>query len=667
MAPACHDNLNRPSLCRRRRRVHFAGYRTSIFISCVIALLTRLKVVVSVDDSTREDESFDEAAVIDKTVVVETALGKVQGIRQAGIDFFGGIPYAEPPVGNLRWAPPEEPVKWRPHTLDATRFGPDCWQLIDSVRNPVADESQMSEDCLYLNIFTPAGHASRKKRLPVLLWFHGGGFQQGAARRQEFEGRRLAERDVIVLTINYRLGSLGFLVSSPDGITGNFGLMDQRAAMYWIQSHIDSFGGDPDNVTLFGESAGAVMIGLHLHMENKSGLFHKAIMQSNPLGYRFRSVVVADFLGETFKRALECKDLRCLRNEPAHEIMRAQQSLIGLPRSVGDFFTWGPTLTSELKLTIGVDSSASGITSDDLSSFKNLEDRRLFRVESHPRGTSFSANRRKRRQVDKFSVNVSQPLDYLSQVPHDIPVIVGSNRHEGEMFVHSAFPLTMSKPVYWMFVGALFKDSARKVLRHYRPYVDQVELEAQMLAEKQIEEEENKQFYFEHREAFGQERKVLLSLNATRNANGLISQESFERILHTEQGGNGDKNYLKDAPNITRQSKRDLMASWSRRRLPRGVDQLGEKEQRHHDRLREKALKEAAKVVVDYRPVMSRIITDYLFRCPGWHYAHELSKIRGSSGTGENVYVYRFSQPTHIPGYDECWGKVRRPSFHDTF
>jgi para-nitrobenzyl esterase len=148
----------------------------------------------------------------------------------------------------------------------------------------------------------------------------------------------LAERDIIIVTINYRLGALGFMVSSTDGLYGNFGLMDQRAALDWVKTNIRAFGGDPDNITLFGESAGAVMIGLHLLMEGAGTLFHKAIMQSNPLGYTFRSVVIADFIGEALKRAVDCRDLACLRAERVEEIMRAQTSLMGVPRSVGGMF-----------------------------------------------------------------------------------------------------------------------------------------------------------------------------------------------------------------------------------------------------------------------------------------------------------------------------------------
>ena len=204
-------------------------------------------------------------------------LGSVQGMRTQLGDVFLGIPYAAPPIGKLRFAPPVELEPWKSRgVLDATHFGPDCLQVPDPVLNPRASPENMGEDCLYLNIYTPIGASIDGGNRKVMLWFHGGAFQQGSANRPEYEGRRLAqENNVVVVTANYRLGALGFLVSSELGLLGNYGLMDQRAVLYWVKEHIAPFGGDPESITLFGESAGAVMIGNHLMMENP-GLFHRA-------------------------------------------------------------------------------------------------------------------------------------------------------------------------------------------------------------------------------------------------------------------------------------------------------------------------------------------------------------------------------------------------------
>jgi acetyl esterase/lipase len=325
--------------------------------------------------------------------------------------------------------------------------------------------------------------------LPVMVWLHGGAFRSGGARRAEYNGQRLAARGVVVVTLNYRLGALGFLVSSPDGLFGNFGLMDQRAALYWIRNNIIHFGGDANNVMLFGESAGAVMTVLHLMMEeehNDVRLVHKAAIQSNPLGLQFRSVVVADFIGEALKQSMDCRDLACLRAERVEEIMRAQSTLMGVPRSVGDFFTWGPTLTNELRLlTLGSGGRSSSSSSSGSSSaavttspggpsaiisarragtaptgfsplsreyviFRDLDSWKW--QQQHRRGGRRSINNSDR---DWALVNVTQPLKDFGRIPDDVPILIGTNKHEGEMFVHGAFPITMSKAVYWMFVGTL--------------------------------------------------------------------------------------------------------------------------------------------------------------------------------------------------------------------
>lgn len=251
------------------------------------------------------------------------------------------------------------------------------------------------------------------------------------------------------------------------------------------------------------------------------------------------------------------------------------------------------------------------------------------------------------------AVNVSQPLKNLDLIPDNIPIIIGANKHEGEMFVHGAFPITMSKAVYWMFVGALFRDSASRVLRHYRGYVDQIEREAQELARMQIEEEENRQHYLENREQLDREYQMLLDMN-------LSSTDTFERpgieeFVATWARGGGFAN------NDGNSSRPFFTRIWPfpvNRTSLSDEEKLRVREERRKTRAKEKALREAAKVVVDYRPVMSRIIDDYLFRCPAWHFAHILSQKRLRRGHANNVYVYQFSHSTHIPGFKECWGKA---------
>ena len=411
-------NYSRSIGCRRSRRISWTFSSTIRQLFFYITIVAFLRHHGAVFPTTLAAAEEDVSSWYVRVTLQN--LGVLQGIRTlGGVDFFGGIPYAAPPVGNLRWAPPEEPPSWRPHILDATQFGPDCSQVVDASLNPLADSKQMSEDCLYLNIYTPAGassfHKHNNNKLPVMLWFHGGAFQQGAAKRPEYDGRRLAQdENVVVVTANYRLGSLGFLVSSELGLYGNYGLMDQRAVLYFVQKHIERFGGDPNSITVFGESAGAVMIGLHLLMDNQQGLFHRAILQSNPMGYQFRSVVVADFLGDALRRAVDCQDLACLRGEPVEEILRAQSSLMGIPRSVGDFFAWGPTLTHHRQLSWNAAGSGSGGGQGG----GPMEERSLFSVETYD----------KQRESTKFAVNVSQPLLNLNLVPDHIPIIIGTNR-----------------------------------------------------------------------------------------------------------------------------------------------------------------------------------------------------------------------------------------------
>jgi para-nitrobenzyl esterase len=229
------------------------------------------------------------AALPDWSVpIARTDTGLVRGTwldPGRGVRRFAGIPYAAPPTGDHRWQAPAPVEAWR-GARDATAFGPACSQPTDlpfaARLGPVA--STYSEDCLTLNVWTPADSPSA--RLPVMVWIHGGAFLVGASSQPVYDGESLARRGVVVVSLNYRLGPFGFLAhpalsrQSRTSSSGNYGLLDQVAALKWVQRNVGSFGGDPSRVTLFGESAGAVSVNLLLVSPSARGLFHRAILQS---------------------------------------------------------------------------------------------------------------------------------------------------------------------------------------------------------------------------------------------------------------------------------------------------------------------------------------------------------------------------------------------------
>jgi para-nitrobenzyl esterase len=207
--------------------------------------------------------------------------GEIEGETDGSLSIFLGIPYAAPPVGDLRWRAPRPPVPWT-GIKEAEEFGPACPQ---AASKDVANVD-MSEDCLTLNVWS----ATRRpgSRLPVMVWLHGGGFNAGSARMPIYDGSNLARKGVVIVTLNYRLGYLGFFghpalteeARAENAPTANFGLLDQLAALQWVKRNIEAFGGDPSNVTLFGESAGGVSILALMTASSARGLFHKAIIQS---------------------------------------------------------------------------------------------------------------------------------------------------------------------------------------------------------------------------------------------------------------------------------------------------------------------------------------------------------------------------------------------------
>lgn len=221
-------------------------------------------------------------------VYIDTPLGILLGSqaeRVEDVDVFKGIPYAVPPIGHRRWATPESAPAWQ-GDRDATAFGPACMQPGNMPREFVyySPAPLMSEDCLYLNVWTPAHATSRKDTLPVMVWIHGGSLLTGAG--SQYDGADLAAKGVVVVTINYRLGIMGYFshpeltANSPVGAFGNYGTMDQILALKWVRDNIAAFGGNPDNVTIFGQSAGALSVSHLLASPLAKGLFHRAIAQS---------------------------------------------------------------------------------------------------------------------------------------------------------------------------------------------------------------------------------------------------------------------------------------------------------------------------------------------------------------------------------------------------
>ncbi|HET9564033.1 MAG TPA: carboxylesterase family protein, partial [Mycobacterium sp.] len=211
--------------------------------------------------------------------LTQTAMGKVRGVVESDHRLFAGIPYAAPPVGPLRFQPPAPAKAWT-GVLDATKPGPTC------IQDPGADAEfgrQSDEDCLTLNVWTPAAKGQPK---PVMVWIHGGSFTGGSGKT--YDGKWLVSRgDIIVVTVNYRLGTLGFLAHpalGPPGEVGNYGLEDQQAALRWVRDNIADFGGDPAKVTVAGQSAGGMSVCDHLVAPGSKGLFRAAIIQSAPCG-----------------------------------------------------------------------------------------------------------------------------------------------------------------------------------------------------------------------------------------------------------------------------------------------------------------------------------------------------------------------------------------------
>ena len=283
--------------------------------------------------------------------VVKIDAGLLSGVRttDGAVRAYQGVPYAQPPLGELRLRPPQPAVPWR-GVRPADKFGPRCFQ---PSRAPESigwfGSEPESEDCLTLNVWT--GAASPDERRPVMVWFHGGAYYLGSGALPIFDGEQLARRGIILVTVNYRLGRLGFLAhpalsrESPQRASGNYGLMDQIGALAWVRNNIAAFGGDPKCVTIFGQSAGSFSVSVHMISPVSRGLFHRAIGQSgaafgaigdtSATGDCTQSLEAAEKSGAALAATLGAKTAAQLRALPARELQLAGRGAD--PKSGGVF------------------------------------------------------------------------------------------------------------------------------------------------------------------------------------------------------------------------------------------------------------------------------------------------------------------------------------------
>ena len=256
-----------------------------------------------------------------------TATGVVQGtLESSGVASYKGIPFAAPPVGDLRWKAPQPAQKWK-GVRKADHFGPRGMQL-PLYSDMVFRSDGMSEDCLYLNVWTPA--KSAKEKLPVLVYFYGGGFATGDGSEPRYDGESMAAKGIVTLTVNYRLNVFGFLAhpeltaESPNKASGNYGLMDQAAALKWVKDNIAAFGGDPSRVTIAGESAGSFSVSAQMINPMAKDLIAGAIGESGALlGAAPQPLAMAEKVGAAFAESAGAPTLAALRAMPAQQLLDA--------------------------------------------------------------------------------------------------------------------------------------------------------------------------------------------------------------------------------------------------------------------------------------------------------------------------------------------------------
>lgn len=314
--------------------------RKSAFLLAGILMLSLL-VVLGGCGKEKAAEVGEEYAPME---VVRLHSGPIRGVVGGdGIAVYKGVPYAAPPVGERRWKEPQDVDPWE-DILPCIEEKPVCTQVPwpYEFAKEFYNFPNQSEDCLYLNVWTPA--RSTEEKLPVMVWIHGGAFVLGAGSQPLYDGRKLASKGVVVVTFNYRLGPLGFMAhpllseESPHGVSGNYGLLDMIQALKWVQRNIAAFGGDPGNVTVFGQSAGGASVCCLMASPLAEGLFHRAIVESGgffPVGFLTtkggETLQEAENYGKTISSELGCEgkpdELAALREKDAREVVDAFQKV----------------------------------------------------------------------------------------------------------------------------------------------------------------------------------------------------------------------------------------------------------------------------------------------------------------------------------------------------
>jgi para-nitrobenzyl esterase len=279
--------------------------------------------------------AYASSAFADAPKPVKTQSGMVQGTLEDGVAVYKGIPFAAPPLGDLRWRAPQAPAAWT-GIRNTDNFAPACVQ-VPIVNKELGMESvATNEDCLYLNVWTPAKSANEK--LAVMVWIYGGGFTIGGTSMSMYDGKNLAKKGVILVSVSYRLGAFGFMAHpelsrEQGGHSGNYGLLDQIAGLQWVKRNIPAFGGDPSRVTIFGESAGGISVSMLSASPLAKGLFHGAISESggnfgperqagNEGGENMDSLAAAEKNGTAFLTKLGAASIADARKKSAEEILK---------------------------------------------------------------------------------------------------------------------------------------------------------------------------------------------------------------------------------------------------------------------------------------------------------------------------------------------------------